>query len=348
MSKHVLRTYFCCALLLISAAQLACHKKAQVAQVSPAPAPPLDKPDIVLAPAKPSFKFVAYGDIRFTAPGPVTVREVSNPIARDAIVADIVKQKPEFVLISGDLVWRGANEADWRRYDQEIQPLTDAKVPIFPTVGNHEYLNSDFVGNGRSQGLRNFFARFPQLPDRPATPWYSIQYGNCYFLMLDSEDDDAPGSQQMIWVQHQLDSLPNTTDYVFLMLHRPPHTAAHDGGHRERLPEIELGRMLEARQQRAPRPRFIVIAGHVHNYERYQRNGVTYIVSGGGGAHPHPLTRGADDLYHPQDSREVEYHYCLITVDQGKLRFEMRRLEDAASARFAVRDSVEMNYASGP
>ncbi|MGZ4833793.1 MAG: metallophosphoesterase family protein [Terriglobales bacterium] len=328
--------------LLCAAGQVACHKTVRMAQTNQAPAPPPDKPDIVMTPAQSAFKFVAYGDIRFTEPGPITVREISDPVARDAIVQSIAEAKPAFVLISGDLVWRGANPSDWKRWDAETQPLRDAKIPVFPVVGNHEYQNSRFVGSGRAAGLANFLARFPDIPQRVITPWYSMQYANCYFLMLDSEDNDGPDSDQMKWVRSQLDSLPPSIDYVFLVLHRPPHTSARDAGHRERLPEIALGKMLEARLQRASRPRFVVFAGHVHNYERYERNGVVYIVSGGGGAHPHPLARDADDLYRPKEPGELEYHYCWFSIDHDKLSFEMRRLSDKRAAKFEVRDKFQL------
>jgi hypothetical protein len=204
-------------------------------------------------------------------------------------------------------------------------------------------LTSQLIGNGRTEGLRNYYLRFPELPNRPATPWYSAQYANSYFLLLDSEDDDRPGGEQMTWVQSQLDSLPATIEYVFVIIHRPPHTSATDGIHHPRVQEIELGKMLEARQQKSIRPKFVVISGHVHNYERFENNGVTYIVSGGGGAHPHPLVRGADDLYRPSNPREIEFHYCLFTVDHGKLKFEMHRLSDERPAKFEVRDKFEFS-----
>ncbi len=328
------------ALVLI---QFGCHKTVHVAKISSTAAPPGDHPDLVLNPSPLPVKFVAYGDIRFTAVNRLTEANVSNSYARRAIVDAVAKLKPAFALISGDLVWRGADNSDWTHFDEETKPLRDAKVPILPTVGNHEYLSSTFVGNGRTEGLRNYFDRFPEIPHRMASPWYSAQYANCYFLMLDSEDDDRADSPQMKWVQSQLDSLPPEIEYVFVVLHRPAYTSAADAGHRQRLPEMDLAKMLEARQQKSAKPHFVVIAGHVHNYERYQKNGVDYIVSGGGGVHPHPLTRRADDLFHPANPNEIEFNYCVFTVDHGKLKFEMYRLSDERPEKFDLRDSFSID-----
>jgi len=51
--------------------------------------------------------------------------------------------------------------------------------------------------------------------------------------------------------------------------------------------------MLEARQAHAPF-RIVVFNGHVHNYERHEHGGITYFVTGGGGAHAYPIERAAD------------------------------------------------------
>ena len=344
---HTFRNKPLCLLLALTALGPlpACQRRVRVAQVSEAPAPPLHKPDIVVAPAQLPFKFVAYGDIRFTEPGMIRDREVSSPAARDALVQAIADKKPAFVVITGDLVWRGPDASDWSYWERETQPWQSARLPLFPVVGNHEYLASDFVGSGRAAGLKNFFAHFPQLPDRPATPWYSVEYSNCYFLMLDSNDDDSPSSPQMDWVRAQLDSLPAAIEYVFVLLHRPPYTSATDGEHRPRPQERALARMLEERQQRSPRPQFVVISGHVHNYERFQHGGVMYIVSGGGGATPHPLRRREDDLYQPKPGEGINYHYCLVSVKAGDVKIEMYRLTDGQPAKFEARDSFELPVA---
>ena len=54
--------------------------------------------------------------------------------------------------------------------------------------------------------------------------------------------------------------------------------------------------MLEEKQKQL-HARLIVFSGHVHNYERHEHNGVTYFVTGGGGARPYIIPRAPDDLY---------------------------------------------------
>src|SRR5262249_45074935 len=66
------------------------------------------------------------------------------------------------------------------------------------------------------------------------------------------------------------------------------------------------------------------LGGHVHNYERHEHGGVTYFVTGGGGAHAYPITRAADD---PYQSQEINYHYLMVEIRRRELKATMNRLE---------------------
>ena len=286
------------------------------------------KPDIVLpVPAYP-FTFVGYGDIRFTNPANSVD---SNAAVRKAEIARIAQEKPGFVLISGDLVLTGADRQDWKVFDAETKPLRKAGIVLLPALGNHD------VAGVKDQALDNYFQRFPRLECRR---WYSARAGNLLVLVLDSNSADGPGSQQWQWLEERLDALPPDIDFVLVTLHHPPITQSHDmplgGGHSQRPQEQQLAALLEKRQQNL-RARIIVLAGHVHNYERYEEGGVTYIVSGGGGATPYMVQRSAGDFY--RDPGET-YHICNFTVDHGELLLQMLKLTfDGAQPRWRVADS---------
>ena len=68
----------------------------------------------------------------------------------------------------------------------------------------------------------------------------------------------------------------------------------------------------------------MVFNGHVHNYERHEHGGITYFVTGGGGAHAYPIVRHAGDLY---KDNGVNYHYLLAEVDRDHLTVTMHKLE---------------------
>ena len=79
--------------------------------------------------------------------------------------------------------------------------------------------------------------------------------------------------------------------------------------------------MLEKRQQTTV-ARFVVLSGHVHNYERHVHNGVTYFVSGGGGAHAYRIARSPGDLF---PDNNINYHF--VEIEHGKLNVTMNRLQ---------------------
>ena len=99
--------------------------------------------------------------------------------------------------------------------------------------------------------------------------------------------------------------------------------------------------MLEQLQPKL-RARLIVISGHVHNYERFERGSVTYLVSGGGGATPYLFDRSAADKY--QGGNGVTYHYLRFDIDGNTLKAKMVRLDltDRLQPKFEEKDSFEL------
>ena len=261
------------------------------------------------------FRFVAYGDTRFTDPHDT---DASNPLVRRALVQAIADVHPAFISIGGDISYNGQDANDWKIWDEETAVWRQNKIPVFPALGNH-----DLHGDVRV-ALGNYFARFPELQN---SRYYSVRAANCIMLVLDSSLDEMAGPQGE-WLRRKLDTMPDDVDFIFLVLHHPPYTSSSDakkygGGHSARNAEMMLAKMLEARQQNM-RTRIVVFASHVHNYERHEHGGVTYFVTGGGGAHAYPIERGPDD---PFPDHNINYHYLLAEVDREKLKVTMNRLD---------------------
>ena len=300
--------------LVIAGLGLLPQSQAGKEKKSAAKTPSAAEPLFSLQPKSYPFGFVAYGDTRFMDPAD---HEHSAPERRRAIVSQIAADKPDFIVINGDIVYDGGNSNDWKVFDQESAPWREAGVRVFPALGNHDV-------RGGAPALASYFGRFPELKEQR---WYSLRYGNCLFLILDSDVEHGPGSPQGDWLKSELDGVSKDVDFVFLAMHHPPYTKSTEhlmgGGHTARPQEQDLARMLEARQQTL-RAKIIAIAGHVHNYERYEHGGVEYIVSGGGGATPYMIQRDPGDFY---SKAGATYHYCTFAVDRGKLSFQMHKLD---------------------
>jgi hypothetical protein len=263
---------------------------------------------------KAPYSFVAYGDIRFME---TSNTKDSDPVRRKILVQKIADEKPAFLLITGDLVANGGVASQWSVFDKETSPLRDAGLKFYPALGNHD-LRGDLP-----VALDNYFHRFPDLQ---RSRYYSVRADNVMVLTLDSSLDQ-PGGAEMQWFDKQIESLPDGIQFVFVQLHHPPLTRSSDsfmgGGHSPRAPEQEMGQFLESRAAKS-KAKFIVVAGHVHNYERYERNGVMYIVTGGGGATPYMIPRQPNDAY--KDPGPT-YHYCHFDVKPGHIAMHMFKLE---------------------
>jgi len=280
---------------------------------------------------KTPFRFVAYGDTRFHDPSDT---EAANPSARVALVKAIAEVNPAFICFTGDIVYNGYDAGDWKVWDSETSVWRDKKIPIYPALGNHD-LHGD-----QNIALGNYFQRFPELKN---SRYYSVRAANALILALDSSLEEVSGPEGQ-WLADKLDHVPSDVDFVFLMFHHPPYSSSSDskafgGGHSARSTEQALAKMLEERQAHA-RFRIVVFSGHVHNYERHEHGGVTYFVSGGGGAHAYPIERAASD---PFQSKLVNYHYLLVEVDGKQLTVTMNRLDlTSGKAVWTQPDSVKI------
>ncbi len=296
---------------------------ALLAQQSKLPDPNTAKkfiPDLEYPPRSWPFQFSALADTRFS--DSERSPEASFPHIRQALLRRIAEEKHDFVVIAGDIVHKGASEYDWRNFDLERKIVGGAGVRIFPALGNH-----DVEGGPVEVALGNYFARFPELGGRR---WYSVRYGPVLLLMLDSMSRMDVGTPQGDWLRTRLDQVPADADYLVLVLHHPSYTRSTErflgyfgGGHKARLQEQRLARLLEERSKTL-RAHVIQVAGHVHNYERYLVNGVNYVVTGGGGSPAHLVDRHPQDFYNQEGAT---FQLCRFTVDRDQLKFEMLRVQ---------------------
>jgi acid phosphatase type 7 len=309
-------------LSLILLSFLACSRSQS--QTTPADHPAVD----LKVQVSPPFRFVAYGDTRFTDPSDT---DASNPVVRRALVQAIAEAHPFFISIGGDISYRGDDPKDWKVWDSETAVWREDKIPVFPALGNHD------LSGDKKVALANYFERFPELKN---SRYYSVRAANTLILVLDSSLDETSGPQGQ-WLAQKLDTVPADVDFIFIVLHHPPYTSSSDmsfgGGHSARTPEQLMAKSLETRQPKM-RARIIVFAGHVHNYERHEHGGVTYFVTGGGAAHPYLINRRPDDLF---QAKGVNYHYLLVEVEPGKVKITMNRLDmSSGKAAWTQPDSV--------
>ena len=274
----------------------------------------------------PKVTLVAYGDMRFTDPANVTA---TNPTIRKWLVNKIASEHPSAVLLNGDVPLGGDNTNDYAVYHQETQPWRDAHLRVYPALGNHE-----FHGSNPQQCLENWWNAFPEFRNRR---WYSVQLGSrIYSIAVDSDASLLPDSDQGRWLAKQIQDLPPSVDFVVISLHHPPSADIQthiEVDHNPRPNEIAVRDLLSKLQAKS-HARFIVSAGHIHNYERHEIENVTYLVSGGGGAKPYFVERTSDDLY--QSSLFPNYNYVVFELKADRLAATMYRVANPEAHDLAV------------
>jgi hypothetical protein len=265
---------------------------------------------------------IAYGDMRFTDPAETTA---SSPTARQALVARVAEENPAALFINGDLPWHGV-AADYEVYRNETRAWREKHLRVYPALGNHEYS----VCQGASC-LELWWNAFPQLRGRQ---WYSVALGSkVVAISLDSDTSLDPGSEQRSWLEQQIAALGSAVRVVLIVMHHPPVADVQTVklvDHNPRPNEEALVPFLRKAAAKSA-ARFVVSAGHIHNYERIAQDGVMYLVSGGGGAKPYDVDRTQPDLYKETDF--PNFHYVRFELQGGTLKAEMLRLEDYAAAK---------------
>jgi 3',5'-cyclic AMP phosphodiesterase CpdA len=277
---------------------------------------------------------IAYGDTRFTDPSNVTA---TSPLARAALIARIAEEHPDAILISGDVPWHGGEKDDYARFRSETEPWRSRGLSVIPALGNHEF--SQCLPDAC---LENWWTAFPELRGER---WYTAEIArNVRVIALDTMSPLTEGSEQLTWLKDTVGGLPHAVEFVIVTLHHPPVADIQTRlrlDHNPRPNEIALAEYLKD-VSRSTEARFIVVAGHIHNYERFLEDGVVYLVSGGGGAVPYEVDRTPSDLYKGIDF--PNYHYVRLTIASGRLKGEMYRLDEPAAPmpHFTMKDAFEV------
>ena len=216
-------------------------------------------------------------------------------------------RKPQFILLTGDLVETGGEQRDWDefwRHNAGEYGSIASNVPILAAIGNHE--NFAGPGGGYSAEGANFatdkYLTYFEVPSNQAKNpkhegrYYRIDYGAVSIITLDSSDglphktaadtnhnlegshapDFNPGSEQYQWLEKQLAETQKTSRFTFVQFH---HTMYGSGPH-----SIHFGQEKFSGQSgiamRVLEPLFyrygvdVVFSGHDEMLERSQATGV--------------------------------------------------------------------------
>jgi 3',5'-cyclic AMP phosphodiesterase CpdA len=159
-------------------------------------------------------------------------------------------------------------------------------------IGNHDY----HLGRGRYEfGLLG-------MP----RSYYVRTVGDAQLFFLDS---NTVTDRQTAWLEQQLAA--SSAIWKIAVFHHPPYTCGgHSGDPRVQKRWVPLFERYGVQ---------LVLSGHDHNYQRFAaRNGVTYVVDGGGAARLYPLHR-CPASYPARVRGRVEHGFLYLAATAERL-----------------------------
>lgn len=291
------------------------------------------------------YQVVSFGNVGDTLKGPVSQfvlpdynqSEISFTVVGDnqgnkkcweRICNLMFEECPQFVIHCGDMVAYGHNKDDWtdELFKQANQLLRH--VPMYPAIGNHE-MNDE---------------KFYQYFDHPSKDaFYTIKKGNLRIIFVDTNKDILEGSFRY----HQLEqTLANCNEQWKIVVHHHPLFTSDIASYRSSLQAaadkgdpntFQLKKLYETYGVD------LVLSGHVHGYERTfpifenhidNTNGVTYIISGGGGggfnrASPYKewFTQETKKQNHFLNIRILNNKLTVEAIDTSRIAFDTWTIE---------------------
>ncbi len=160
-----------------------------------------------------------------------------------------------FLMHTGDHVDHGDNFKQWKWMFNSASEHLMSSV-LMPTAGNHE--------NHGEYALDDNFV-LPNVPEQDTMTgvYYSFDYNNAHFIVLNSNEDEDNGisEEQIEWMK--ADATASDAEWKFVMLHKAPYS---NGSHYDDDDVIELRKILSTLMPELGID--MVLQGHDHVYLR--------------------------------------------------------------------------------
>ncbi len=233
---------------------------------------------------KREFLFLVYGNTH-TFP---------ERVARVAATMAVHESEAAFVIHSGNLIGYSSRE-EWERFFITAGELILSR-PLLAVIGENEVDDADYYK----------FLSLPLGGGESAEQWWSFSYGNILIIGLDSNlalHADAQAAEQTAWLQTELAAAQ--AKFIVVVVHHPLFSSIYAGGENAILRDAWHAIFVEYGVD-------LVFSGYVGGYEHIRRDGIHYIVTGGGGG---PLSDRPEQIAPWTVRRRWRVlHYIRVTV----------------------------------
>jgi acid phosphatase type 7 len=266
---------------------------------------------LTTAPREPStepYKFLIYGDNR------------TDDTAHGAIVKAMAATPTDFVVHTGDFVADGGSAEDWQTFFDIEAPLLRERC-VFACVGNHE------LTDGSGLAFARYFGPGEPPPSGAAGSARgaleakhfdgTFRWGNARFFMINAMVPYRSGADRT-WLERVLAESDAETGlrWRIVVLHHGLWSSGPHGDnlflHEANIPQVLRSHKVD-----------LVISGHDHLYERGAVDGLSYVVSGGGGA---PTYKVRAPKPHAKKLESVR-HFVEASVNEEAIALRVVRID---------------------
>jgi 3',5'-cyclic AMP phosphodiesterase CpdA len=199
----------------------------------------------------------------------------------------------DFVLMLGDNIYGSKSPNEFRKkFQKPYQPLLDAGVKFYASLGNHDETNERLYKPFNMNGKQ----------------YYSFRKANAEFFALDS---NYMNPEQLKWLDQQLAA--SDAIWKICFFHHPLYSDGKTHG-----PSVDLRNHLEPIL--LAHGVNLVLSGHEHFYERIKaQKGITYIVLGNSGQlRPHDIRPSQQT----EKAFDTDRAFLLIEIAGDQLYFQ--------------------------
>ena len=239
-------------------------------------------------------------------------RQVAAAMAKFVLPDDDLGSFKAVILCGDNFYFRltGVDDPRWKTLFEQMYDPKTLNIPFYACLGNHDYDGNNF------QSELGYAQRHPDSRFKMPAPWYRVDLPAVKpmltLLMLDSNKDamtEVQWSQQIQWLKKQL-SGPRA-DWTICCAHHPMFSNGFfffNG-----ILQRDWGALFEKYHVD------FYLAGHEHNLQHLEIPSwkESFVIAGGGGAHPHPLFR-ADRGFSREQFGFVDFE---LTPDKAIVRF---------------------------
>lgn len=236
-----------------------------------------------------SIRFVAFGDFGNSS-------EDEKAVAAE--ISKMHKRNPfDFGITLGDNFYpRGVESTSdprWHAWWEQLYGRLG--IPFYPTLGNHDWLDS---GSAAAEVLYSRQSRSWRMP----SPYYTYTAGPVQFFALDTA---YLTETELVWLKDELQK--SRAKWKIVYGHHPFYSATATRGDNKLLIERLLPLLKDSVD--------VYIAGHDHNLQVFKPEGkLHFVVAGGGGASLYDMKQ-----YGRSQFKSKTHGFAVIEVNEHRI-----------------------------